>query len=114
MPWIATSTEDFSSWFAALSELEQEIVETCIRLLEKQGDSVGLPLVSVVDESRHLSMRELRPQSTDFRILFAFTPWLILLVGADQPAWRDWTQRLVPLADDLYTEFCEDDRDAGE
>lgn len=104
MPWTAISTEDFGNWFAALSELEKEIVEACIRMLEAKGDSLSLPLVSAVEESRHPSMRELRPQGTDFRILFAFTPWLILLVGADQPSWRDWTALLIPLADDLYDE----------
>ena len=114
MPWIAASTEVYSDWFASLDDSEQEVVEACMRLLEARGDALGWPLVTTVDESRHSSMRELHPQGTDFRVLFVFNPWLILLVGAERPSLQDWLSRLIPLADDLYTEFCEDDRDAGE
>jgi hypothetical protein len=53
-------------------------------------------------------MKELRPGSTgrsEVRILFAFDPLrqaVLLAAGDKSGQWRDWYERMIPIADDRY------------
>ena len=53
------------------------------------------------------NMKEVRPLSTNIRILFAFDPrrTAILLLGGDKTnQWERWYRDNIPIADDLYDE----------
>jgi len=52
----------------------------------------------------------------NIRILFAFDPrrMAILLIGGDKTnRWRDWYQRMIPIADRLYDDHLNTLRKGG-
>jgi hypothetical protein len=62
-------------------------------------------------------MKELRPQGTNIRVLFAFDPrrMAILLIGGDKTGeWRSWYERMIPIADRLYDDHLSALRREGE
>jgi hypothetical protein len=66
--------------------------------------------------SRHRNMKELRPQGSTLRLLFAFDPrrTAIVLVGGDkQGLWARWYARNLPLADRRYDEHLRDIEERG-
>ncbi len=60
--------------------------------------------------SRHPQMRELRTQSggRPLRTLYAFNPLrtAILLIGGDKTGDDRWYQTVVPIADKLFEQHC--------
>ena len=52
-------TDEFETWWEALSEAEQESVNAVVLLLESQGVTLGYPHSSKIAGSRHNHMREL-------------------------------------------------------
>lgn len=64
--------------------------------------------VDQISGSRHQNMKELR--SGSIRILFVFDPsrQAILLVAGDKKnAWKAWYRTAIPLADDRYDDWKE-------
>jgi hypothetical protein len=54
-------TDEFKTWYEALSMDEQESVFRVVTLLEARGVSLGYPYSSAIESSRH-GLRELRIQ----------------------------------------------------
>ncbi|WP_293913623.1 type II toxin-antitoxin system RelE/ParE family toxin [Deinococcus sp.] len=106
MTWTAEYTDELGSWWATLTEAEQESVDASVRLLEARGPQLGFPHSSGIHGSRHAHMRELRiqHQGRPYRILYAFDPRrnAILLIGGDKTGQDRWYEMFVPLADHLY------------
>jgi hypothetical protein len=62
-------------------------------------------------------MKELRPMGSNIRVMFAFDPrrTAILLIGGDKTGrWREWYEKMIPMADQLYTDHLEELRAEGE
>ena len=101
-------TDEFGTWWADLSEGEQDDVAATVGLLEARDVRLGFPQSSGVHGSRHSHMRELRVQSggKPLRIFYAFDPRrsAILLIGGDKTGDDRFYERFVPWADDLYDE----------
>lgn len=83
-------------------------------VLERQGPTLGRPLVDTITGSKLRNLKELRPASpgeSEIRILFAFDPtrMAILLVGGDKASgesgkdrWSGWYKKAIPKAEKLY------------
>jgi hypothetical protein len=74
MPQVVV-TDEFKTWYEALSMDDQESVFRVVTLLEGRGVSLGYPYSSALEGSRH-PLRELRVQheGRPYRVLYAFDP----------------------------------------
>lgn len=100
--------EEVEGWYLGLDSTAAARVEAVIDALESAGPSLGRPLVDQIKRSRHRNMKELRTGS--IRILFVFdsSRQAVLLVAGDKRGtWNSWYQTAVPLADDRYDEWKE-------
>ncbi len=114
--WDIEGTDQFAEWFGGLSAEEQEKVVAAVKELEQGGPSLGRPFVDTIKGSRHAHMKELRPRSSHIRILFAFDPRRagILLIGGDNTnRWKEWYEKAIPMADNLYDEYLAELRREG-
>jgi hypothetical protein len=103
--WQVDYTDEFGSWWDALSADEQERVTAAVELLERYGPALGRPIVDTLEGSRHANMKELRPRGGHLRVLFAFDPrrTAILLCGGDKSGlWNAWYAEAIPTADQLF------------
>jgi hypothetical protein len=114
MAWEVEYTDEFEQTWNGLDDEEQTAIDQRVRLLAEYGPNLGRPYVDVIKMSRHSNMKELIvPEgSAEFRVLFAFDPArraLLLILGdkspndPDSPNWNAWYQKMVPIADDLFT-----------
>ena len=109
--WNIETTDQFSGWYAGLSDDEQDAANAAVDLLEEQGPALGRPHADRVSQSRFHNMKELIPPASSIRILFAFDPrrTAILLVGGDKAgSWNAWYAEFVPVADELYATYLEE------
>lgn len=119
--WDVEYTDQFASWYEALTEEDQDAIIGRVVLLEQDGPGLGRPAVDNIHQSRHANMKELRAERS-LRVLFAFDPRrkCILLVGGNKgdtdaasPNWNAWYARYVPIADELYDEHLIELRNEG-
>lgn len=100
-------------WLAGLDRTSQTRVVAALSLLEERGPHLGRPIVDSVRGSVFSHLKELRvgsSRSIALRILFAFAPnrTAVLLVGGNKAGkWTEWYQRMIPLADQRYTQYLE-------
>ena len=117
MLWETEYTDEFSEWWQALSENQQDAVASRVELLTEFGPYLLFPHSSGIKGSRHGRMRELRIQSggRPLRIFYAFDPRRIsiLLIGGDKTGNDRFYEEYVPFADDLYDEHLEELRKEG-
>jgi hypothetical protein len=116
MAWEVEYTDQFGDWWDGLFREEQRIIRAAVSVLQERGPGLGRPFVDTVHSSRHPNMKELRPQASDIRILFAFDPRrvAILLIGGDKSGrWREWYRQAIPMADRLYDEHLLEIRREG-
>jgi len=85
-----------------------------LELLQKEGPSLGRPLVDLVHGSCIGNLKELRPASpgnAEIRILFTFDPQrsAVMLLAGDKAhgksgrfKWNRWYKKAVPLAEHVY------------
>lgn len=110
--WTILQTEIFSEWFEALDLPARESIYEKILVLKELGPALGRPYVDTVNGSKFKKMKELRIQSRNrpFRIFFAFDPKrdAILLVGGNKAGKKRFYEEMIPLADQLFTEYLED------
>jgi hypothetical protein len=109
--WEVEFTDEFETWWDALSESEQEDVRASINLLRERGPSLGRPHADLVTTSQYPNMKELRTQhrGRPYRTLFAFDPRrvAILLIGGDKTGNDRWYEEFVPRADKIYAEHLQ-------
>ena len=117
MAWGVEYTEEFESWWASLSEEEQDSVRFGVELLTINGPNLGRPHVDTVAGSKHANLKELRTQhrGRPLRTFFAFDPrrTAILLVGGDKTGNKRFYTEWIPLADRLYDEHLQQLKDEG-
>ena len=116
MAWEVEFTNEFEGWFETLDASTENAVVLAVRVLQSRGPALGRPLVENVHSSRFANMKELRPLSSNTRVLFAFDPrrTAILLIGGDKSGkWNKWYLEIVPIADRLFEEYLEELRQEG-
>jgi hypothetical protein len=81
------------------------------------GAALGRPLVDRLKGARIHHLKELRPGSrgrSEIRIVFAFDPGrsALLLLGGDKSGnWQRWYRDNIPLAEQLYFEYTEENEE---
>lgn len=109
--WEINLTEEVEDWLLELSKNDPDSadqVAAAIDELEREGPTLGRPMVDRIKGSRHHNMKELRPGSsgsTEVRILFAFDPerQAMLLVAGDKSGnWKNWYTQNIPVADNRF------------
>jgi hypothetical protein len=117
MAWEVEYTDEFGTWWAGLTETQQDRIAATVRVLSARGPSLPFPFSSGVRGSRHEHMRELRVQSrgNPLRIFYAFDPrrTAILLIGGDKTGDDRFYERLIPIADELYDAYIVEIRKEG-
>jgi hypothetical protein len=112
MSWDVYFTAQAEEWLVGLSDPDFKAIMTAVELLEERGPSLGRPAVDRIKGSRHHNRKELRSFGGDLRALFAFDPrrQAIVLLGGDKTDdWTGWYERNIPLADDLYDRYLEEE-----
>jgi len=108
MSWNVEYTDEFGTWWATLSETEQEDISAVAQLLTEHGPDLPFPYSSGVASSKHGHMREMRVQSggRPIRIFYAFNPMrtAILLIGGNKTGDKRFYKKMIPIADRLYDE----------
>lgn len=110
--WDVILLDDVERWFFTLDSDSMAAVAGAIDLLEREGPTLGRPIVDKINESRFHSMKELRPAGTSIRILFVFGParQAILLLGGDKAGdWKRWYSRNIPVADERFERWLATD-----
>jgi hypothetical protein len=104
--WDVEVTDQFLEWWESdLSIDEQAAVDVALEALQERGPALPRPLSDTVKGSRYNNMKELRPPSTNIRVLYAFDPrrCAIMLLGGDKTgSWNAWYRAHIPIADELY------------
>ncbi len=98
-------TEEFETWFLALSDKEAEAVTRVVGLLEEKGMALGFPYSSHIKGS----LRELRVQSGRhvLRVFYAFDPLrrAVLLLGGDKSGDDRFYETFVRRAEQIWEEY---------
>ena len=101
-------TDEFKTWYEALSMGEQESVFRVVTLLEARGVSLGYSYSSAIESSRH-GLRELRiqHQGRPYRVFYAFDHErkAVLLLGGDKGGNDRFYEQSVPRADTLWERY---------
>jgi hypothetical protein len=110
VPWELQLTKEAETWMRTLGERNRAQLIAAFEALERDGPTLGRPLVDRVKSSRHHHMKELRPRLGNLRVLFAFDPnrRAVVLAGGDKT--RDgngWYPRHIRLADRLYDQHLQ-------
>lgn len=106
-PWSICYTDTFAEWWQEFSSTTHDRLLRIIRLLEREGVTLGFPHSSDVKGTQHSRIRELRVGQTDpYRIFYAFDPEQIpiLLIGGNKTGSDDnpWYRKYGDLADQEY------------
>ena len=116
--WEIEYTEEFEKWWVGLSENEQIDLDANITVLKTLGPKLNRPYCDTLNGSRYGNMKELRTQSQGkpLRTFFAFDPrrTAILLIGGDKKGDDRFYERMIPIADDLYSKHLEELEDGKE
>lgn len=111
-------TNEFGDWWKDLSEGEQDAVDRYVLMLMEAGPQLGYPYSSGIESSRHSRMRELRLQykGDPYRVFYAFDlrRTAILLIGGCKTGDKQFYEKMVPIADDLYDTHLEELKRQGE
>lgn len=112
------ATHEFRDWLWDLSERERRAITTAVDRLEIEGLALGHPHSSKIQGSRHGGMRELRIHHSGdpYRVFYCFDPrrHAVVLIGGNKASDKQFYERMVPIADDLYDEYLEELRSEGE
>lgn len=106
--WDVLVTEEWSTWWGGLDLDEQTRVLASINLLREHGPKLDRPHADTLKGSKHRNMRELRTQfrGRPYRTLYAFDPKrsAVLLCGGDKTGDDRFYERMIPVADRLFSE----------
>lgn len=109
--WEIEYTDEFENWWVTLSEEEQVSIAASVELLRQLGPGLPRPHVDSVKSSKHSNMKELRTQhcGQPLRTLFAFDPrrCALLLIGGNKTGDARFYEKMLPLADRLFTEHLQ-------
>ena len=120
MAWLVEMDVAVQEWLDSLDEPTYKAVMAAVVVLQREGPSLGRPLVDTITRSRLANLKELRPPAPGrqtIRVLFAFDPLraAFLLVGGDKTNnWDRWYERNIPLAEQRYEKHLLELRRKGE
>lgn len=105
MEWEIEFTDEFGSWWDALTADEQDSIRDIVALLRERGPNLSRPYADSVYGSSY-NLKELRIQHAGrpYRVLFAFDPRRVglLLIGGDKTGNDRWYEEFIPKAEKIY------------
>lgn len=117
MAWEVEYTDEFGTWWVTLSEAERESITATVGLLEEYGPQLSHPHSSDIKGARSGKLRELRIQHAGhpYRVFYAFNPLRtsVLLIGGDKTGDARFYERMIPIADALFSTHLEELRKEG-
>ena len=110
-------TDEFGEWWDTLTEAAQNSIRPIVKLLEERGAMLPFRFSSLISNSRHRQIRELRVQSkgNPIRIFYALDPqrYVILLIGGhNKTGTAQFDDQYIPIANRLYDDYLEELRRA--
>jgi hypothetical protein len=108
MRWVVDTTP-IAEWLTSLAAAERALVATAIERLEEHGPALGRPTCDHVKGSDVKNLKELRPQTSTLRILFAFSGdrTAVLLVGGDKHgSWKAWYPHAIADAEQIFASYA--------
>jgi hypothetical protein len=109
--WTIEVTDEFETWWDALSEDERVSLDGMIHVLEMHGPSLGPPYSIDVTASRHPGLRELRVPHKGASLCVLYVPdeqtaALVLLTGTTTGTVNEpCPPEHVELADLIYRDY---------
>jgi hypothetical protein len=107
--WEVEYTDEFAEWWQSLSDKQQAVIDSGVKLIERFGPNLPFPHSSEVKKSRYGNMRELRRQceGKPLRTFYAFDRrrTAILLIGGDKTGNDRFYDIMVPKADSIYAVY---------
>lgn len=100
-------------WIDGLDPDDYDLLFAALRVLSREGPSLGRPLVDTIKGSTIKNLKELRPGSSgrsEVRVLFAFDPMrrAIMLVAGDKAGnWQRWYRQNIPVAERRYRDHLD-------
>jgi hypothetical protein len=106
--WQVLTLPEFDAWFDSLDQVDRRALDAKVGALEQLGPLLGRPHADTVEGSKHSNMKELRARET-VRAFYAFDPKrrAILLIGGDKKGDKQFYDRMIAKADDLYERYLE-------
>jgi hypothetical protein len=105
------ATDEFTEWYAGLTDTAAEDVATGVDLLEQHGVALGYPRSSAIT-SASFPLRELRIQSQGhpIRVFYAFDPkrQAVLLIGGDKTGKDKFYLDMVRLCERIWKEYLDE------
>jgi hypothetical protein len=115
--WKVEYTDEFEQWWQTLSEQQQIDLVASVELLEQFGPQLPRPYSDTIHGSKHANMKELRTQcqGQPLRTFYAFDPrrCAILLIGGDKTGDSRFYEKMIPLADRLYSQHLKQLKEEG-
>jgi len=106
--WQVLTLPAFDEWFESLDQVDRRALDVKVRALEQLGPLLGRPHADTLEGSKHSNMKELRARET-LRAFYAFDPMrrAILLIGGDKRGDKQFYDRMIAKADELYDRYLE-------
>ncbi len=112
--WEIQRTDILAEWVKSLDEDAREAILKYLIILKEIGPKLGRPHVDTIKQSKYKNMKELRIQNKKrlFRIFFIFDTdqQAILLIGGDKRGEKNFYEKMIPLADNLYDKYIKSKR----
>lgn len=105
------ATAQFIEWYNEIDEQMAEDVTVAVDLLEIRGVTLGYPQSSKIEDT-DINLRELRIQSggRPVRVFYSFDPArdAVVLIGGDKTGDNRFYERMVPVAEAIWSEYLQE------
>ncbi len=118
MPYKLVYLDEFANWLGAQEQSLKLRTLAYLELLKERGPLLGRPYADTLKSTQITNLKELRVQhkSEPIRILFAFDPKqkAVIILGGSKQADKRWYDVKIPLAEKLFFEYLERQRNEDE
>ena len=102
------ATEEFTQWYASLTDAERDSVTFVVGLLRAAGVALGTPYSSALEGTEY-ALRELRPKHgrSPLRVVYAFDPYrdAVLIIGGSKGGDSKFYKRIIKAAENIWKEY---------
>ena len=118
MAWTLLYLDYYADWLEAQDEDLQDEAFAQLGVLEEYGPTLGRPRVDTLYDSKLPNLKEVRFffKGAPIRILFVFDPKQqgVIILGGDKTGDKRWYKTNIPIAEKLYAEHLEKQKEEDE
>jgi hypothetical protein len=106
--WKVILLPEVTFWLDELDQDDYENIIDSLKFLREIGPALGRPRVDRVKESQLHNLKELRPPSSNMRLLFIFDPRreaIVLCAGDKSGKWKSWYDENIVIAEERYRRY---------